>query len=86
MSIKRRFLKQNQAPRYRRHNFGETKWPRITTCNPTRNYTYITGGLNNTSHQVSDQCLEINLKTGGAIPRTKLPEPRFGHAAIMVKE
>jgi len=51
-----------------------------------RNYFYVTGGLNYNNHKVSDQCLEINLDTKGAITRTKMPEPRFGHAAIMVKE
>ena len=51
-----------------------------------RNYIYVTGGLHLANHKVSDQCLEINLETNGAITRSKMPEPRYAHAAIMIKE
>ena len=51
-----------------------------------RNYVYITGGLNLNNHKVSDQCLEINMETRGAIVRNKIPEPRYAHGAIMIKE
>ena len=54
VTIHRRFLKPNQPPKKKQHNFGETIWPRITSCNPMRNYMYITGGLNNTTRKVSD--------------------------------
>ena len=51
-----------------------------------RDYIFITGGLNINNYKVSDQCLEININTKGAIRRANMPEARFGHAAIMVKE
>ena len=51
-----------------------------------RNYIIILGGLNTHNQKVSDQCLEVNLETNGAIVHKKMPEPRFCHAAIQVRE
>ena len=55
-------------------------------CNPNRDYCYILGGLRISDNKVSFQNLEVNLKTNSALVRARMPEPRYAHAAIMVKE
>ena len=55
-------------------------------CNPNREYCYILGGLRISDNKVSFQNLEVNLKTKSALVRDQMPEPRYAHAAIMVKE
>lgn len=58
MTIKRRIATQNKYGEkkvsFKADNFAEIIWPRMTTCNPARNYIYVTGGLNENTKQVSD--------------------------------
>ena len=58
---------------------GQIIWPRITNLNPNRDFVIVTGGLEENTKRISDQCLEINLKTLHACNRNRMPEARYGH-------
>ena len=89
MKINRRKItvtKQQKIVSYVPHDFSKIYWPRIVMCNPNRDYCYILGGIRISDNKVSAQNLEVNLKNQKAIVRAQMPEPKYCHGAIMVKD
>ena len=77
---------KNAVKKWKTHNFSSTYWPRIVMGNPNRDYCWIIGGLRISDNKVSSMNLEVNLKTQKAFVRPFMPEPRYAHAAVMVKQ
>jgi len=60
-------------------------WPRITPLEHIKGYMLVTGGLNEETNEISNQCLELNEEMY-ATRRSPMPEPRYGHAQVIVKD
>jgi len=67
-------------------DFGFLIWPCISNFNPNRDWVFVTGGMEEKSKKIADVVLEVHLKTKRAFYRPPMPDPRYGHAQVVVKD